>query len=62
MAAAGIQATPSNPAQDDELRIIRESAAPDRVKQALIEYVLRRRAEQARERMEAIELALKTQQ
>lgn len=64
MTAAGIATPPTDDdvLQDEELRIIRESAAPERVKKALTEYVLRRRAEQARERMEAIELALKTQQ
>ncbi len=63
MAAAGVKSAQAaeSVAQDEELRIIRESAAPERVKKALTEYVLRRREEQARERREAIELALKTQ-
>lgn len=63
MTAAGVTSaqTSGGVAQDEELRIIRESAAPERVKRALTEYVVRRRAEQARERMEAVELALKTQ-
>lgn len=63
--AAGILSADTPPvvptSEDNELRIIRESAAPERVKKMLIDYVHRRRAEQARERMEAIELALKNQ-
>jgi transcriptional regulator with XRE-family HTH domain len=53
---------PSRPSDEDiELRVIRESDAPDRVKATLIAYVHRRRAEQERERMEAVRLALESQ-
>lgn len=54
---------PTMPSTDDEeLRIIRESAAPDRVKKALIDYVMRRREQDARDRIQHIELVLKNRE
>lgn len=64
--AAGIIPADDPPAlpstDDEELRIIRESEAPERVKKALVDYVLRRRAEQTRERIEQIEMVLKNRE